>query len=141
MLHSVDAGNCGSREPTRSWLGESKRLILPLADEANAEFHGADVGRQGDDATKDDVRSTLGSMQQWIIANPCPDLTVRAQLEVVAGRYGFLALALETSNEALGKSEVLALSDHLDATDLKLRAVMVHVERGLQREDPDDARD
>jgi hypothetical protein len=123
MVHSVDAGNCGSREPTRSWLEESKRFILPL------------------DATKDDVRSTLGSMQQWIIANPCPDLTVRAQLEVVAGRYGFLALALETSNEALGKSEVPALSDHLDETDLKLRAVMAHVERGLQSEDPDDARD
>ena len=80
-------------------------------------------------------------MQQWITANPCPDLIVRAQLEVVAGRYGFLALALETSNEALGKSEVLALGDHLDATDLRLRAVMAHVERGLQREDPDDARD
>lgn len=140
MLHSVDAGNCGVREPTRSWLDESKRFILLLADAANAEFHGADVGSQGDDATTDDVRSTLGSIQQWITANPCPDRTVRAQLEVVAGRYGFLALALETSNETLGKSEVLALRDHLDATDLRLRAVMAHVERGLQREDPDDAR-
>src|ERR1700722_4830967 len=100
MLHGVDAGNCGNHEPSiRSWLEESKRFILPLADVADAALITADV-------TTDDVRSTLRSMQQWITANRCPDLTVGAQLEVVAGRYGFLALVLETSNYALDTSEL-----------------------------------
>jgi hypothetical protein len=125
----------------RSWLEESKRFILPLADAASAEFHTRDIGSPKDDATTDDVRSTLRSMQQWISANPCPDLTVRAQLEVVAGRYGFLALVLESNHEALDKSELVALGDHLDATNLRLHAVIVHVERGLEGEDADDARD
>ncbi len=81
-------------------------------------------------------------MQQWLSANPCPDLTSRAQLEVVAGRYGFVALVLETSNDALDdKSELVALGDHLDETNLRLRAVMALVERGLDGEVPDDARD
>ena len=141
MVHSVDAGNCGSREPTRSWLEESKRFILPLADAANAEFHRAQVDPQGDDAATEEIGSTLRSMQQWITSNPCPDRSVRAQLEVVAGRYGFLALALETNHEALGKGEVGALGDRLEATDITLRAVMADLERGLEGNDTDDARD
>jgi hypothetical protein len=125
----------------RSWLKESKRLILPLSADASAALHAGDAGSQKDGASTEDVRSTLRSMQQWISANPCPDLTVRAQLEVVAGRYGFLALVLETNHETLDKSELVALGDHLDATNLRLHAVIVHVERGLEGEDADDARD
>jgi hypothetical protein len=78
-------------------------------------------------------------MQQWISSNPCPDRSVRAQLEVVAGRYGFLALVLETNHEALDKGELVALGDRLHATNIRLRALIADVERGLEGEDSDDA--
>jgi hypothetical protein len=125
----------------RSWLKGLKRFILPLADAVSSGFHLADVGGQRDDPSTGDVRLTLRSLQEWISTNPCPDPSVRTQLEVVAGRYGFLALILETSNESFEKSELVALGDHLDATNLRLREAMAHMERGLDGEDPDDARD
>jgi hypothetical protein len=122
VLHGVDSGACGSGEPTvRSWLDESKRFLLPLADAAGVEFHTRDTGSPKDDATTEDLRSTLRSMQQWISANPCADGTVRAQLEAPAGRYGFLALVLETNHEVLDKGERVALGDRLDTTSIRLR--------------------
>ena len=78
-------------------------------------------------------------MQQWISSHPCPDRSVRAQLELVAGRYGFLALVFETNHEAMDKGELGALGDRLDATNITLRAVIADVERRLEGEDNEDA--
>jgi hypothetical protein len=127
----------------RSWLEESKRFLLPLADAASGQFHSREFGSQKDDATTDEIRSTLRSLQQSISANPCPDgtWTVRAQLETLAGRYGFLALVLETKHKALDEAELVALGDHLDATNLRLRALIADLERGLEGEETNDARD
>ena len=125
----------------RSWLEESKRFILPFADAAGAHFHSREFDSLTDDATTDEICSTLRSMQQSITANPCPDGTVRAQLEALAGRYGFLALVLETNHKALDKGELVALGDRLDATNLRLRALIADLERGLEGEEADDAHD
>jgi hypothetical protein len=125
----------------RSWVDESKGFLLPLADAASAQFHSREFGNLTDDATTDEIRSTLKSMQQSITANPCPDGTVRAQLEALAGRYGFLALVLETNHKALDKGELVALGDRLDATNLRLRALIADLERGLEGEEANNAHD
>jgi hypothetical protein len=138
MLHGVDPGACGSGESAaRSWLDESKRFVLPLADAASART--SDIGSPKGNTTSEAIRSTLRSMQQWISANPCPDRTIRAQLDVVVGRYGFLALFLETDQQALDKDELLAFGDRLDAINSRLLALIADVERGLKGDDADDA--
>jgi hypothetical protein len=128
-----------SETTKRSWLNESKRYLLPLTDAASDEFHTREIGSQKDDAATEEIGSTLRSMQHWISSNPCPDRSVRARLEAVAGRYGFLALVLETKHEARDKGELGALGDRLEATNITLRAVIADVEKGLEGEDTDDA--
>jgi hypothetical protein len=137
MPHSVDPGACGSDEfTTRSWLVESKRFMLPLADAASART--SDMGSPKDDTTSEEIRSTLRSMQQWISANPCPDRTVRTELEVVAGRYGYLALVLETGHHSLDKDELLALGNRLDAINIRLTTLIADVETELEGGDNSD---
>ena len=144
MLHRFDPGASGSDESTiRSWLDESKRFILPLADAASTAFHTCDIGGPKDRGTTVDIRSTLKSMQQWISANPCPDRTVRAQLEVVAGRYGFLALTLEPNREGSGQGgltdDQITLGDRIDAVNVTLLALIAEVEKGVEGNDTDEA--
>ena len=121
-----------------SWLKESKRWLLPLTDAASNEIHTREIGSPEEDAAAEDIGSTARSIQQWISSNPCPDRSVRARLEVVAGRYGFLALVSETNHEASDKGEFGALGDRLEATNVTLRAVIADVERVLEGEDTDD---
>lgn len=122
----------------RSWLNESKRYLLPLTDAVSDEFHTREIGGQKDDAAAEEIGSTLRSMQQWISSNPCPDRSVRTRLEVVAGRYGFLALVLETKHEARDKGELGALGDRLDATNITLRALVADLEGALKGDVTDD---
>ena len=136
MLCGVDPGACGSGDSAvRSWLDESKRFVLPLADAASVRT--SDIGSPKGGTTSEEIRSTLRSMQQWISANPCPNRTLCAQLEVVAGRYGFLALVLETDQQALDKDELLELGDRLDAINIRLLALIADAERGLEGDDTD----
>src|SRR6202035_4051765 len=136
MVHGVDPGACGSGEyAVRSWLDESKRFVLPLADAASART--SDIGSPKGDTTSEEIRSTLRSMQLWISSNPCPNRTVCAQLEVVAGRYGFLALVLETDQQSLDKDELIALGDRLGAINIRLLALIADAERGLEGDDTD----
>jgi hypothetical protein len=123
----------------RSWLSESKRYLLPLTDAASDDFRTRDIGSPKDDAAAEEIGSPLRSMQQWISSNPCPDRSVRARLEVVAGHYGFLALVLETNHEALDKGELGALGDRLDATNITLRGLVADLEKALEGIDSDDA--
>src|ERR1700733_727183 len=123
----------------RSWLNESKRFLLPLTGAASDGFHTRDIGSPKDNAAAEEISSTLRSMQQWISSNPCPVRSVRAQLEVVAGRYGFLALILETNHKALDKGELGALGDRLEATHIRLRALIAALETALEGEVTDDA--
>ena len=122
-----------------SWLNESKRSLLPLTEAASDELHRRDIGGPTDDAAAEEIGSTLRSIQDWISSNPCPDRSVHVQLEVVAGRYGFLALVLETNHEPLDKGELGALSDRLEATHITLRALVADLETALEGIDTDDA--
>jgi hypothetical protein len=57
---------------------------------------------------------------------------------VVAGRYGFLALVLETEHEARDKGELGALGDRIDATNITLRALVADLEGALKGDVTDD---
>jgi len=144
MHQSLDPGASMSDSSTiRSWLDESKRFVLPLAVSASTSLHTCDIGGHKDCGTTVDIRSTLKAMQEWISANPCPDRTVRAQLEVVAGRYGFLALIVEPKREGSGQGgltdDQMLLGERIDATNVRLLALIAEVEKGLEGNDIDEA--
>ena len=63
------------------WLEQSRPFFLSLL--------GADVSSVG---AVEAIGGTLKSLREWMATNPCPDTTLSARVELLAGRYGYIGL-------------------------------------------------